>query len=118
MGAFVDDPKNCKSHVGGCDTKHCFPWCGSSNQMKCFESNLPPDAHCCDKTGECHRNYCPYNCDIPGTKMLAPVHLYPRTFPSEHILFVSNTTFNFPDENIGYLNEEICATKACTRAGT
>ena len=86
VGSFVDDPANCKSHVGGCDPKHCAPWCGLSNQIKCFESNLPPDAHCCDKTGECHRNYCPYNCDIPGSKMLAPIHLYPRNSdPSEHI---------------------------------
>ena len=118
VGSFVDDPANCKSHVGGCDPKHCAPWCGLSNQIKCFESNLPPDAHCCDKTGECHRNYCPYNCDIPGTKMLAPVHLYPRTLSLRTYFFVSNTNINFSDENIGYLDEEICTTKACTRAGT
>ena len=67
---FTDDPLNCKSHVGSCDPMHCAPWCGESNDPKCFESNRPPSHECCDKTGECNEIGCPYNCENLGTKPL------------------------------------------------
>merc|ERR1712038_1178830 len=62
VGPFHDDDSFCTGDVHGCDPKHCAPWCGTSNDVKCIGSQIPPDGNCCDVTKECNDNFCPYQC--------------------------------------------------------